>query len=534
MYRKPDTSNLRNFKEDTLKSRISLMNEQDFKEVKEDISEAVMNAKKKVLTNAEPSITEIREVYITILSFISDRNLIIYGGTALDIALKSAGEKGFYNEWDFSDIDFYSSSLVDIIDLSNQLYDKGYIGVHVKDVLHEETFALYVNGKLYCEFTYIPRKILTYVPTLSINYKFANFNKKLNVVHPHFSFIDMLRMFTDMTACFRWEKQYSRLEMMNKSFPLIDYTNIGYENIQPSENIKKLMSDIYKDFIDKKDIIDNLILTGFLSYNFFVDNAVKTLNDEPSRKDHQLKQLSVVIPFLDFVCQSKDGTNDTYISIGNQLLSFVTKYAPKPELITYYEFHPFFQFTQRMFIIYYDKEPLIRIIDGSNKCFPTMTLKSGKKVGCYQSTLLSLLIFRFKAYVEIQSDHDYNVKLYKMYSWMSSQLVKIANEFRHHFKLGPLSEGLFQELISTCDGYFTTPERITLAKRNKRVKAGKKAFVIDHKPAEFFQRTEEKQENFQPDKHLFRNSAGTIINNDSYKLIGVTKKKNTESSDDDE
>jgi hypothetical protein len=531
MYRKTSTSNLRDFKEDSIKSRISLLSEQDFKEIDDNISEAVMNAKKKVLTNADPTITEIRTVYIEILKFISERNLIIYGGTALDVALKSIGKKGFYNEWDLSDIDFYSSSLVDIIDLSNYLYRKGYVGVQVKDVVHDETFALFVNGKLYCEFTYVPRKILSYVPFMTINYKFFGFNNKLNVVHPHFSFIDMLRMFTDMTACFRWEKQYSRLEMMNDGFPLVDYSSMGYENIHPSNNIEKLMGLIYKEFIDKKGIIEYLILTGVLSYNFFIDNAVKTLNDEPSRKDNQIKPLSVVIPFLDFVCQSIDGTHDTYIRIGNELLNFVKNKAPKQELVTYKEFHPFFQFTQRMFIIYYDEEPLIRIIDGSNKCFPTITLKSGKKVGCYQSSLLSLLIFRFKAYAEIQSENDYNVKLYKIYSWMSSQLIKMANEFRHHFKQTPLDEGLFQELVSTCDGHFTTPERMAGAKRNKRVQAGKKAFVIDHKPAEFFARSEEKQENFQPENHLFRNSAGTIINNDTQKLIGNVKRRGNDSDE---
>jgi len=514
---------------------IYLFDQNDYSEIKKDIAIPVFNAKKKVLTNSQPSIIEIRNVYKDILSFISERKLIIYGGTALDCALKSVGQPGYYNEWELGDIDFYSTSLTDIIDLANNLHIKGYVGVTVSEALHVETYALFVNGKLYCEFSYVPKKIVGYIPYLIVDHKFDNWKSKLKVVHPHFAFIDMLRMFTDMSAGFRWEKQYGRLQQMNLYFPLDDYSQKEIPVLEPEDDVKTLMDLIYKDFIVQPGIIEYLILTGILAYNFYMVSATKELNN--GRKDEKYADLSLMVPFLDFICQSEDITTKTYQRIGNELLDFVKAKAQDADLVSYEEFNPFFQFTNRMLVIYYDKRPVVRIIDGSNKCIPLFSVKSGKKIGCYQATLLSLLVFRFKARVERSSPDDYNSVLEKIYNWTASNLIKMANIYRHTFHKSPLDDSLFQELVTNCDGLFITPDRLAMAKRNARRLAGKRV-KFDYKPAEFEKMNDESKEKFDPSLFLFGNSAGTIMTSNATgkhgKLIGKGNFLREESDEDKE
>lgn len=502
---------------------VSLFDESDFAEIKRDISKPVLNAKKKLLMNSEPNIDEIREVYKHILTFISKRELVIYGGTALDAAFKSIGQTGFYDEWNLGDIDFYSSSLNDIIDLANYLYDKQFKDVTVGEAVHDETYALRVNGNLYCEFSYVPKRILHYIPRLNVKHKIMDWSGKLLVVHPHYAFIDMLRMFTDMTAAFRWEKQYDRLNQMNTYFPLPDYSIQIIPKLEPESDVKKIMDEIYHNFANKDDVKPYLILNGIMAYNFYVATSRKEMNND------EIKDVTLTVPFLDFICQSEDTTNETHIRIGNELLEFVKSIAPKKELVNIEEFNPFFQLYKKSYVIYYNRRPIIQVVDGSNQCIPSNKLKSGKIIGCYQSTLLSLMIFRFRAEVDKSEDNNYSTDLEKIYGWASSNLIKMANLYRHHFNKGPLDDSLFEELVTTCDGKFITPDRLAAKKRSNRKKAGKRP-RFEYKPSDFFQMAEEDREKFKPENFIFKNTAGTRITNEKFKVIGRSR---SDSNDDD-
>ncbi len=141
-------------------------------------------------SNYEPTKSEINSVYSHIFKFIKDNRKKIYGGIALDYLFKEKDLSYtiYPNEYDYPDIDFYSPEpMTDLIKLCDILNEKNFKYVRGREALHKETYSLYVNNKLYCNITYVPKNIFNKIPFKNID--------GYQIVHPHFLTIDYLRIF---------------------------------------------------------------------------------------------------------------------------------------------------------------------------------------------------------------------------------------------------------------------------------------------------------------------------------------------------
>ena len=166
-------------------------------------------AKKKI------SAPEIKEIMAIMESFMKEKKLICYGGTAINNILPVQDQ--FYNkELEIPDYDCFSDkALENAKKLADIYYKKGFTEVEAKAGQHYGTYKVFVN--------YIPVADLTYlVPEI-----YNNMKKEVIKVDgmlyapPNYlrmsMYLELSRPEGDIN---RWEKVLKRLVLLNKYYPL--------------------------------------------------------------------------------------------------------------------------------------------------------------------------------------------------------------------------------------------------------------------------------------------------------------------------
>lgn len=157
-----------------------------------------------------------------IKKFISERNLIIYGGTAIDYALRLRGDKIYPDEeLAIPDLDFYSSdSVKDAYDLADILFKEGFTEVRAIRASHVTTMRVDVGHQFLADITYMPPTLFDKVPHLEY--------ENMKIVHPNFQRMDLHIGLTYLydspprEAIFQRWKFIKRLNLLDKYYPLPD------------------------------------------------------------------------------------------------------------------------------------------------------------------------------------------------------------------------------------------------------------------------------------------------------------------------
>ena len=194
--------------------------------------------------------------------FIIENQLIIYGGQAIDYAMKLKGEY-LYHDDIRPDFDFFSPDNVNMAyKLSKILYDKNFPNISCIYAMHVQTMRVRINFINIADISYIDKDIFDKIPTLVYD--------KMRFAHPHFQRIDMHFAFVypfnplmdDITH--RWEKDIKRFNTLDRLYP-----------IEPAMK-DKIISHTIKTSIPE-DI--NVIYTGFVAYHYLVpeDNDIKVV-----------------------------------------------------------------------------------------------------------------------------------------------------------------------------------------------------------------------------------------------------------------
>jgi hypothetical protein len=120
-----------------------------------------------------------------IKTFIKQRNLIVYGGTAIDFALRTVG-KSIYSDDTLAvpDLDFYSpQNVADSYDLADLLYDAGFVESRSIVGTHATTQRVDPSTNHFlADISYCPEQILNLIPTMEY--------LGVKIVHPHYQLID--------------------------------------------------------------------------------------------------------------------------------------------------------------------------------------------------------------------------------------------------------------------------------------------------------------------------------------------------------
>jgi hypothetical protein len=157
---------------------------------------------------------DIKKIIVILENFIKKKNLIAYGGTAINNILPK--EDQFYNkEVEVPDYDcFTMDGLNDSIELADLYYKEGFTDVEAKSGQHHGTFKVYVNYMAIADLTNLPKEIYASlkkdaISVAGILYAPPNFLRMS-------MYLELSRPAGDIS---RWEKVLKRLTVLNKHYP---------------------------------------------------------------------------------------------------------------------------------------------------------------------------------------------------------------------------------------------------------------------------------------------------------------------------
>ena len=200
--------------------------------------------------------------------FIMEKKLILYGGIAIDYALRLKGSK-IYTEDTLPDFDMFSSdSINDSYDLVELLLTSGFKNVDTVRALHAQTQRVRVDSIVVADISYCPQKVYDKLDTLVYS--------NLRVLHPNYQRLDMYESLSfpldglpNTAFNHRWKKDIARCNLFEEKYPIeSDETNI------PGTK---------KEFKIPQDILKQTALCGVAAFAILRDLMEKI--DKDSAKD---------------------------------------------------------------------------------------------------------------------------------------------------------------------------------------------------------------------------------------------------------
>jgi hypothetical protein len=175
---------------------------------------AVDKADKKMARRVVNS-DDISKIIKIVEDFIKRKNLICYGGTAINNILPESEQ--FYNkDVEIPDYDFFTpNALHDAKELADVYYKMGFTDVEAKSGQHTGTYKVFVNYIPVADITYLPKEIFNSLKKEAVRvggilYAPPNFLRMS-------MYLELSRPAGDTS---RWEKVLKRLTILNKNYPL--------------------------------------------------------------------------------------------------------------------------------------------------------------------------------------------------------------------------------------------------------------------------------------------------------------------------
>lgn len=185
---------------------------------------------------------EVQKIIDIVETFIKQKHLICYGGTAINNILPE--DDRFYDKSvEIPDYDFFSENALNHAkELADIYYKKGFINVEAKAGQHYGTYKVFVNYMAVADITYVPKQLYKILKkdALSVGgilYAPVNFLRMS-------MYLELSRPAGDVG---RWEKVLKRLALLNKNYKV---TNINCSEV----NFQRKMDNK----IDENDIFNTL------------------------------------------------------------------------------------------------------------------------------------------------------------------------------------------------------------------------------------------------------------------------------------
>lgn len=158
---------------------------------------------------------DIKKIIKIVEDFIQRKNLICYGGTAINNILPQTAQ--FYNkDVEIPDYDFFTpNALTDAKELANLYYKMGFTDVEAKSGQHHGTYKVFVN--------YIPVADITHLSKEIYNALKKDAIRVAGILYAPPNFLRM-SMYLELSRpagdTSRWEKVLKRLTLLNNNYPL--------------------------------------------------------------------------------------------------------------------------------------------------------------------------------------------------------------------------------------------------------------------------------------------------------------------------
>jgi hypothetical protein len=209
---------------------------------------AVDKAVKKIGSKSVNS-EDIKKMIAIVETFIRDKKLICYGGTAINNILPKQDQ--FYDkDAEIPDYDFFSdTALIHAKELCDIFFANGYIEVEGKAGQHYGTYKVFVNFIPIADITYIPKELFFSLKKEAIRVG--------GILYPPANFLRM-NMYKELSRpdgdVDRWEKVLKRLTLLNKHYPLLPHNckNVEFQReMQDKQFSEKIYENVKHVLIDQ-------------------------------------------------------------------------------------------------------------------------------------------------------------------------------------------------------------------------------------------------------------------------------------------
>lgn len=455
---------------------VTLYSKDDMKVMEDNIDKIIDSARRVTIKKLEPTIDEYLKVMNIIKSYISKNNRVIYGGYGWnELIIKKNQDDRIYSEdkIEMPDIEFYSPHpVIDLVNLCNDLNNKGFKFVRGESAQHEETYSLFVNQLIYCDISYMPKIVMDKMPKQKIN--------NLLISDPKWILIDIMRQYNDpMTSYWRVKKNLVRANVLLGYYPLETKGKLNKIDIDKETN-KAL------DFVRKNVIIGSkLLVFGYYGFQYYMYKA----NDD--------KKEELYVPYYDVISTN---ISDDSKAIYEKLKSF-------NENIKVVEYHPFFQFLDARVSFVLNGKVILNLYGNNEMCIPSYHIpKKDIYVVTFPYMIQTLLI-----------NYMYN-KTYKNFKemetadYMLETIINNRNQFLKRHKKTILDDTPFREFRLTCMGETMDQSRkfrLSIAEKIKK----RQRIKFRYDPTA-------KNEKFVPGSYIFSNSSGGI-NKTKYRILMI-------------
>jgi hypothetical protein len=472
------------------------------------LPELIKQAKESSEKILEPTIVERTKIYNLVKKFIKDNSRIVYGGFALNYAIRVKNSAdAFYPENGINDIEFYSSQpKLDIVKLADIIKENGFKDIVAKEANHEATFTLFVNFVQYCDITYIDKKIEYSIQTLKGE-------DGINYAHPHFMLIDYLRIFIQpLTAAeSRWEKSFKRYYLLLKYYPVLSVqTKL---NLSMNMALEELYGELRK-FFSRDKIKECSIVTGIAAYNYYI----KYVTNECKKCKKKIQNYVVTVPYLEIDSVSYLYTVEESWLFLKEILGEAIKN------VSVEEFYPLFQFTGYSIVFKYNNDIILKITQKDGYCIPYIETQACNYV-TYQYLLMCLNVDKFQSFITSKDQRDKNFSKYDEYRTLITNVIIARNDFLSSNRLSPLNDTIFSEFTIQCVGTTMDFRRESLIRGKQRIQQGKRSFIYNPEQ----KHDEQKRKGFIDAISAYKpfNASGTSIKKPSNKIFVFDQEKLT-------
>jgi len=195
---------------------------------------------------------EVKEIITIVENFIKKKNLICYGGTAINNILPI--EDQFYDkDVEVPDYDFFTpDALDDAKELADLYYQRGYTEVEAKSGQHHGTYKVFVNYMPVADLTQFPKEVYNAIKKDAVRvngilYAPPNFLRMA-------MYLELSRPAGDIS---RWEKVLKRLTLLNNHYPLtsVDCNNVNFQREMEDTSKEDEVYDIVRNSLVNQGVV---------------------------------------------------------------------------------------------------------------------------------------------------------------------------------------------------------------------------------------------------------------------------------------
>lgn len=192
---------------------------------------------------------EVKRIISIVENFLKVKQLVCYGGTAINSILPKQDQ--FYNyNIEMPDYDFYSP---DALNNSKELVDiyvkNGFQEVEAKSGQHHGTYKVYVNFIPVADITFMPKELFNSIKKDAVRVAGILY-APVNLLRMGM-YLELSRPAGDVS---RWEKVLKRLTLLNKHYPLVgkECSKIDFQRqMENTEYSNKIYDNVKHTFLDQ-------------------------------------------------------------------------------------------------------------------------------------------------------------------------------------------------------------------------------------------------------------------------------------------